>query len=368
MMPSRQPLLLVFVLFSCAVPGLAQTCTVCKDRSPITAPDKTFNVPGLPINDCATLEATAAVFPEDDVACTDTIHAVGTMCGCPIPEGACRLCPDGSTAPNKDVLLTDFLVGDFIPNDSVAGATPTCSLLESILHNYNENDGQCLDIRQTDTAETCGCPMPDSGEGGDGDDQTATNTTLAPSLSPAPSVKRFEACSMCVGGGDILYPEKPINLTEDGGFLVETCSDLVDFATIVAAGSDGCISFQTFGPMCGCPIDREAEHSCSICADNEPVPYLDKGMSWVASFSFGLPNIIDGVGDALTCEMMESMFLVPSEETTLHRPKDFMCMAVQLRSANCGCAPDKRQKALLWTNRVAGILSLMVSVLRRVVL
>jgi hypothetical protein len=107
----------------CLLCSSSTSCDVCGDPDvEITRPGKTIAIPGYEIVDsCGTLVSLSSLLADDSDECL-LIQSLGTLCGCPIPNGACTLCPDGSSAPNAN-FETDYpLLGGYSPTcDSCRG-------------------------------------------------------------------------------------------------------------------------------------------------------------------------------------------------------------------------------------------------------
>jgi hypothetical protein len=91
-------------------------CTVCSDGSPIPDPTKQINgVPGtIPLNDCATLDFATTFLTLDSDDCKG-IQQIGSICGCPIADNTCQVCPDTPIrTPQKELPdLEDLVPGRF---------------------------------------------------------------------------------------------------------------------------------------------------------------------------------------------------------------------------------------------------------------
>ncbi len=88
-----------------------EPCTLCLDASatPIF-PNRSLSLGSLPVHNCHDLTNFAGLLTATDVQCMG-LQSLGPYCGCPVPPGACSLCPNGETVPYPDRfanLLQDF--------------------------------------------------------------------------------------------------------------------------------------------------------------------------------------------------------------------------------------------------------------------
>ena len=112
-----------------------ELCTVCRDGSVITRPDKELSLgDSLPIESCQDLDSFAALFPASSEECS-SVQALGGLCGCPVPEGACTLCPNGEPPSNPSRKLNWFSTfASAVPEayQSVADSL-TCEIMGAIV-------------------------------------------------------------------------------------------------------------------------------------------------------------------------------------------------------------------------------------------
>ena len=340
--------LLLLLLLLLPVRGASQQqCTVCKDGSSVPFPEKPLTVEGIPVDNCGTLESTAGFLSVTSDFC-GSIQSIGTLCGCEIPESACRLCGgNDSTVPSN--FTTQDLVG-YNASDFLLGAPDgvpmTCESMEAVLHNYREDETTCLSIRR-DVGETCGCP--DASGGVD-----SPVLSLSPTTSPPPSVSPREPCRLCVLGGEIQNPDKVLEL---GDLPIQNCQDLDNFAGLLEANTLECSGMQSLGSLCGC---RVAPDACTLCPNGEPIPLPHQRLNWFSTLIANLPESFDAIGNSLTCELMDATLKTPSPDIYDTDP-DFVCLGAQLKSSICGCSPDWRVRFLTWSYRCSGMLSFLVS-------
>lgn len=328
--------------------ALAQTCSVCKDGQSVPLPEKGINVEGIPINNCGTLDTTAALLPADSDFCV-SIQSIGTLCGCPIPESACSLCHDESSVTNPQLELSNYPSADYIPA-SPAGVFLTCETMEALLHSHSAEDNLCINI-QIDVSASCGCPTPPTMS--PASDSVALPSASPVSADPGTSIGK-ELCTPCRDGSPITMPNRTLNL---GELPIETCADLETFSALLDQESSECSGLQSLGSLCGCPV---SEGACTFCPNGERVPKPDQTLDWFSGFLVDIPETFSSIGDSLTCEMMEAITLDPPPDVFQSSPA-LVCLGTQLKSSICGCSPDWRSKILIWFYRGSGIVSLIVS-------
>ena len=134
---------------------MATICTVCRDGSAVPFPDNILRVEGFPVDRCGDLELLTPFFLQGSELCDD-VQSIGSLCGCEIPDNACRLCSDGSSVTNPSLFLPTYLASDFFIG-APEGSVLSCATLEAVLHRYEEDAALCLSV-QADVADDCGCP------------------------------------------------------------------------------------------------------------------------------------------------------------------------------------------------------------------
>jgi hypothetical protein len=147
-------------------------CTVCPNGDPITLPEKAISLPG--IDNCGTLESTSAFLQSGTDGC-DLIHAVSSVCGCPIAEGACYLCGENSFVQQPDRQVPYIL-------SNGVGVTPTCEFIEAYLHSIPKTNS-LRDGTNAFAASYCGCSNSPPKEG--------PMCTLCPSGEAVPKANRI---------------------------------------------------------------------------------------------------------------------------------------------------------------------------------
>ena len=206
-------------------------------------------------------------------------------------EGACKLCPDGSSllSPKNDLPFFEEQLG----------YVPTCELLEAFLP---EDDALCS-ISQELLPDYCGC-------GG------ATVET---------------GCSLCIGGEVVPSPEKELNIS---GIPFTTCGQLESaLILVIEDGLDTCSSFQSFSSYCDCPV---AENACEMCPHGE-IAFPNKPVTFLEDVGFTLPDkLATFFGDSGSfeppCWIIEAITRSYSSNTD-------ECQLAQWTSGYCGCPP-----------------------------
>jgi hypothetical protein len=212
-----------FVALLSAQDGVVGQCNLCFDGS--SPPDlelapaqlgegaatcgQLLEIAGTPVAD-----VTDADFATDEqIPTCDDWLLVGSLCGCPIPQGGggCSLCADGTAPPDPSLVSSEdgLTCGDLAEFASLATAEQCGNfILEGL---------------------SCGCAPP------------------------------VDGCKLCEDESEIPTPDL---------FIGElSCSELETFATL--SGAEECSSWQaTIGTYCGCVNPTASEGFCRICGDN----------------------------------------------------------------------------------------------------
>jgi hypothetical protein len=338
------------------------------------------------------------LIPNETSSDCSTVQSLGSLCGCPIREDSCYLCPDGDAVsrPANDL---PFL------SDLFLGYTPTCQILEAYLSSQSKSDALCL-VSQRFISDYCGCNK----EGEDGSDAltddanilltpchlcgggsttSASNPNRTISLPDFPfqtcgqleealslllveeseecgflsqafasycgCPKTAHSCSLCRDGTAVTLPDKPVELFQDAFFgIVPTCEIYESFVAELPSTSDDCTNAQFFGTICGCPA---VDEHCQFCpGESIPEDYLEKVVQELEIL----------VGFTATCGDAEAylQYQIPMDSNT--------CRLGQGYNHVCGCNDgifsyldaDTRTKqvVLAWAPRISALLSLVVSV------
>ena len=114
-------------------PSMTRQCTLCENGEPPAFPDKL--IAGSPGLTCSQYAAVGATFQEDSEDC-ELIRASSLLCGCPLREDQCSLCPLGERVSRPRHLLNWF-TESFLStgeNSILADGSDnflTCELMES---------------------------------------------------------------------------------------------------------------------------------------------------------------------------------------------------------------------------------------------
>ena len=298
-------------------------CTLCPGGEIVphqSGVDTFINLSNQEIVSCEKAKTLAAQTKKGSEVCNQ-IQRVSTVCGCPVPENACRLCKAGGYMTEAGTLIT-----------TPSGENVRCDSFEAQLHNFKSNSIECTSLDES-YADGCGC---------------------------AETVP----CSLCVGGDEVPFPEQELKglELEDGGtadLLEHTCGALSKAALNQPDNSQACIQARRLAHLCGCK--PRAENTCTLCAGGDimsnPFQELQVYFGAVGSimpekFKESTPYLYS------SCKLTESVF------ASLYTQDDSWCYWNQLvRGEICGCPDNSEIKALVWTQRSSGILSLSGSLL-----
>ena len=127
--------------------SLAAQCTVCKDGSEVSLKEKGLgrDNQAIPIKTCGALELAVGGLGDTMASC-QSARAVGSSCGCPIPENACRLCGDLFVGSPQGSMTTTVDAQKYIADSPAANMT--CESVESFLHSLeHSDDGACAEVK-----------------------------------------------------------------------------------------------------------------------------------------------------------------------------------------------------------------------------
>lgn len=134
----------------CGCPPVQDSCSLCRDGSPVELPEKTFpwlaGVFGGIAPTCELVEAYAASFGSDDAKC-HSLHAISSHCGCPAVSNHCVYC-DGEALKEeyRDVEL---------PGLANFGIIVTCDIYFLTQYQYNTDHEFCK--YNEIVSSHCGC-------------------------------------------------------------------------------------------------------------------------------------------------------------------------------------------------------------------
>lgn len=258
------------------------------------------------------------------VLCND-IQRGSTRCGCPVPEHACQLCPNGRVKANN-----------WVDSDFFDMRLP-CGSLDSWLHRHHEDSVECSSaLKEENYKETCGCQEKE----------------------------QFVPCTLCPNGEPVAYPDKQIVGIEGLGFdfLEPTCGTFDLAVTVTDETDSSCSSARLLAKICGCTVPTT---SCSICEagvsslSNPLDEYQWAFGSITDSFSLFFTETIDLNDREFRCELADSFI------SAVYDQSDDFCYYNQLiRGTACGCnggSNNTKVIALVWAQRCSGILSLLGS-------
>lgn len=369
--PTRS-LWVVIVLQSSVSAALQTTCSLCGELGPDTLPARRGLPPryNLPVYDCFDLETVALVLPEASELCV-AMQALRAYCGCNLSPDRCTLCWDGSPPPNRETILENYQVTDFVAINGVAdGVLLDCEAVDSFLQSLATTDSDQCSAAQLDVGELCGCPpLPNDTVVDNTNNQTDTTTNqnvTQPNQNttndPNQASDAVPRCTVCRNGEAPAFPDEILAFGVDLEF---TCSEWDLFVSSVSSTSEDCSLLQGIGgSKCGC--SPEPRH-CSFCPRGETVPKPDQSLNWMEN-----PNLSSSTSDIQSrmadggffrCHMMESF--LASNHRIVHLvasiDEGLLCTAAQLKSWICGCAPDWKPIVLTWCYRLSAILSFVVS-------
>jgi hypothetical protein len=273
-------------------------CTICPNGDPITIPEKALSIPGFEgvIDSCGTLDSAIGIFFQPDPDQCSLIQSVSSLCGCPIPEGACYLCGENSLVQQPDRQVPYLL--------NVDPLTPTCEFIEAYLHSISETDSMC-GVTKTLTASYCGCPDSPPIEG--------------------------PMCTLCPNGEAVPEANRTLSIE---GIPFETCGEVEQAAALyLSQDSDTCNILQSVSSLFGCETSSLMESPCSLCPDGSPVTLPDADLSVLLGASEGIRGSDLG-GIKLTCQVVEAYVLSFEEESQ-------QCQDVRFIAGVCGCPPIK---------------------------
>jgi hypothetical protein len=272
-------------------------CTVCPNGYLITLTEKVLSLPGFKfIDSCGTLDLLiGSSFQTDSDEC-NLVQSASSLCGCPIPEGACYLCGEGASVQRPDLQVPYLL--------DIDGLTPTCEFIEAYLHSLFETDSTC-GVAQAFTASYCGCPDSPSLEG--------------------------PMCTLCPRGEAVPDANRTLSIE---GIPFETCGEAEQAAALyLSQASDTCNLFQSVSSLCGCETLSSVESPCSLCQDGSLVKLQDEDLSvLLAGFSDSSIGGGDLEGVKPTCRVVEAFAKSFEEGSRDCLDVQFFCRRLRLPS------------------------------------
>jgi hypothetical protein len=314
-----------------------EQCHFCAGgEEPLAFSNTSFHVHGEDVFDygnsivsCSEAAELAKETVEGSETCT-TVQGAGTLCGCPVPPGACRLCPNGGVVGEHH---THPVV---LPN----GETTSCDILESRMHLVNDTSPQCLLMEPY--AKECGC------------------THNASHANPVVTAVQSASCTLCPLGEKVPYPDRNLSGLDGLGFdfLQHQCGILEAFVSKTDLNSKFCRTVQVIGKMCGCSVQEQA---CNICGEGTMTNPLAE-LTWaVGNAGTKVPDFLVSLtpNQLLTCEVADSSLSLWYDESNT------FCYWARLNKGNaCGCEGTSTSvliQTMIWTQFCSGFLSLIVS-------
>jgi len=149
--------------------------------------------------------------------------------------------------------------------------------LEAVLFQQPSDSEVCWK-HQKDNAVECGCKA-----------SALTNATYTNNRTvPVEPSSLFSSCTVCIDGGEMLDPDREINL-ESQGLPIKNCRDLQGFAALLEEDGELCGGLRAISTYCGC--EYVSDQACSLCADGSPASKPDRLVGGVASASWTAENV-----------------------------------------------------------------------------
>eukprot|EP00980_Cylindrotheca_fusiformis_P023360 scaffold10413_cov130-Cylindrotheca_fusiformis.AAC.4 len=335
----------------------AAPCTICLEGE-ISKPGKALNIlEPFSLPTCGYLNNVVSVIDDSTEDCAG-IQTLGGLCGCPVRQNACRLCPTGFSlaAPLTELDPSSSSVLQSIP----PGLAPTCEFVDSFLQVSPNDSEECQSTQETYQTECICDDSPDGGNGGNSPTMSPSKDAVNDKENP-PSDS--SGCSVCPDGRPIGNPEAivPIEIPESP-VPIETCADLASAAAFVPSTSPDCKGgIQLLATFCGCKSTFERPNGCQLCPDGRiPEPdnqfySLDEGTKLTEYFvrTYGAEGLVSQGG--ISCGLAGPAFSIVVDSDSE------ACFVNQLRRETCGCQPHPKLTAMNWCRRVSAILSFIGS-------
>eukprot|EP00980_Cylindrotheca_fusiformis_P026876 scaffold17809_cov115-Cylindrotheca_fusiformis.AAC.4 len=343
--------LLVFVLSRVVA---AAPCTICLEGE-ISKPGKALNIlEPFSLPTCGYLNNVVSIIDDSTEDCAG-IQTLGGLCGCPVRQNACRLCPSGLSlaAPLTELDPSSSSVLQSVP----PGLAPTCEFVDSFLQVSSSDSDECLSTQETYQTE-CICEV--APDGGDSPTMPPSKEAVDDKEDPASD---SSGCSVCPDGRPIGKPAAivPIEIP-NSPVPIETCEDLASAAAFVPSTSHDCTNgIQLLATVCGCDSSFERPNGCRLCPDGR-IPEPDNQFFSLEEDSHLADYFISTYGgEGLVSEGGISCGLAGPGLATDVESHAEACFVNQLRRETCGCEPHPKLTAMNWCRRVSAILSLIGS-------
>ena len=143
---------------------------------------------------------------------------------------------------------------------------------------------------------------------------------FAPGVTAIPN----QSCTICQNAQQPSLPDKLLSLP---GFPPLQCGTIDSALAVYVpnATSSTCVTVQSLGSLCGCPVRSD---SCSLCPDGKPASLTDNELSFLSDLFQGFTP---------TCQILEAYLASQSSS-------DSLCYASQsFVSTYCGCNVDNQE-------------------------
>jgi hypothetical protein len=331
----------------------AAPCTVCSSGE-ISKPQQALNIEEpVSLQTCGDLDNVVSFIDDSTEDCAG-IRTLGGLCGCPVPENACRLCPTSFSLAESVTELDPS--SSSILQSAPAGLPRTCEFIDSYLQVSSNDSELCQSTRETYQLE-CACEIAAEGE----DDPTSPPSKGGDDNGENPQ-SDVSGCSVCPDGSPIGNPENKVPIEiPDSPVPIDTCEDLASAAMFVPSTSDDCINgIQLLASICGCG-STSSSTGCLMCPGGS-VPEPDNVFYATGQSNQLVDYILDEYGgeafvaeDGITCGLAAAGISFAAERDSAE------CFVSQLRRETCGCQPNPKMTALNWCRRISAILSFLVS-------
>lgn len=278
-------------------------CTLCRDGStldPLYLPKPIGIKEPIEIGTCAEFESLIVFFTAEDPLCSDA-QLLGTYCGCPVADNACRVCPGNLTLANPTLQLSI--------EGLLEGVNTTCDMFDSGLSMVGKDDEQCMHFPLDEIQELCGCE----------EKHAIDEDHLQPK----------EKCSLCEEGQYLTNPKAKVITA----VLVDArCASIEVHLSTILKEDPQCLVTDEMAVTCKCGDIAEDEISsdrCTLCRDGNTVGYPDKDLAGTVDPLFEFMGE-ESIPESYSCAMLD---IIMSLE---HKDSD-LCQASHGLEKICGC-------------------------------
>lgn len=338
-------------------------CRICPGETinrdqPLSLPD-----PYSYLQTCGQVADVAEMMLQEGSEECSSLQSLQSYCGCAIPDNACRLCGQDDLVVRNKATVVDFDV------PLLTEPYITCEIVQEYLHSTSAESGQCSEGQELHQMCGCGPPPNDSDSAKDENDNDITMGSAQEPVGSDPT-----KCSLCEDGGTLGFPEKDIssyiaatgaaNLFDGIGEAVVTCQMTDTLLSLLAADPQPCSEIRYFlSGICGCPVPPMNGPACVFCGGEELDP--DTMVYSIQDYTVQGHRF-----PPARCGDIE-LFAQYREKT------DDVCFYARQIRHLCGCNGGEfnylnsgansndqvRKKALAWSPRATGLLSLLGSIL-----